>query len=382
MKKSLLALATLGAFAGAAQAQSSVTVYGILDTGISAAKATTTTNNVAVSNNATQTGAESSQTTSRLGFRGVEDLGGGKSALFVVEMGLGASGTGFGDAQATTMFTNRVSYIGLSDKSLGTVHLGRQYQSLHAVIGAGSAGGQNNVGGAIYSSSLIGTSGSISQTRPYAVNIDNAITYVSPSFSGVTLEVQTGQTRSNTNGTTATSPTTAATETGGSLRYTGVKNLFVGYAYSQKASVVASTSNVKITAQALSANYNFGPAQVFLLGTQTKVDNVLTEINLSDTKQYELGVKAPITKTISTFASVYTGNINSATDSAAMTTYNFTAAQARADVGGFQLGAQYDLSKRTNLYAIYGQAGIKGKSAATGDKLETSQYALGLRHTF
>jgi len=297
-------------------------------------------------------------------------------------MGIGASGSGFGDAQAATMFTNRVSYIGLSDKSLGTVHLGRQYQSLHAVIGAGSAGGQNNVAGAIYSSSLIGVSGSISQTRPYAVNIDNAITYVSPTVSGVTLEVQTGQTRSNTAGTTATSPTTAATETGGSLRYTGIKDLSVGYAYSQKATVTANASNTRVTAQALSANYNFGVAQVFLLGTGTKVDTVNTGVNLSNMKQYELGVKAPLTKTISAFASIYSGNITSGTDTATQTTYNFTAAQGHADISGFQLGAQYDLSKRTNLYAIYGQGAIKGKSAATGDKLETSQYALGMRHTF
>ena len=382
MKKSLLALATLGAFAGAAQAQSSVSVYGILDTGISAAKATTTTNGVAVNNNATQTGAESSQTTSRLGFRGVEDLGGGTSALFVLETGIGASGTGFGDAQAATMFTNRVSYIGLSDKSKGTVHLGRQYQSLHAVIGAGSAGGQNNVVGAVYSSALLGTASSISQTRPYAVNIDNAITYVTPNMSGLTLEIQTGQTRSNTAGATATSSTTAATETGGSLRYTGVKNLFVGYAYSAKNTVVADTSNVKITAQALSANYNFGIVQGFFLGTNTKVDDIKNNINFSDMRQYEFGVKAPISKTISTFASLYTGNIKSGSDTAVLTTYNFTAAQAHSDLTGFQLGAQYDLSKRTNFYAIYGQASIKGKSAATNDKLASNQYALGLSHTF
>ena len=378
MKKSLFAIAAVTAFAGAAQAQSSVTVYGILDTGFSAASATTTINGVAVSNNASTTGNESSQTTSRLGFRGNEDLGGGTSALFVLETGISS----FGDAQATTMFTNRVSYIGLSDKSLGTVHLGRQYQSLHAVIGAGSAGGQNNVAGAIYSSSGIGVAGSISQTRPYAVNIDNAITYVSPTVSGVTLEVQTGQTRSNTAGATATSATTAATETGGSLRYTGIQNLFVGYAYSQKATVTASTSNTRVTAQALSANYNFGVAQVFLLGTGTKVDTVNTGVNLSNMKQYELGVKAPVTKTISAFASIYSGNMTSGTDTGTQTTYNFTAAQGHADISGFQLGAQYDLSKRTNLYAIYGQGAIKGKSAATGDKLETSQYALGMRHTF
>jgi len=85
MKKSLLALAAMGAFAGAAHAQSSVTVYGILDTGVVSTKADTS-GGTAVTQSAVQGGGVAS--TSRLGFRGREDLGGGVAAEFVLESAL------------------------------------------------------------------------------------------------------------------------------------------------------------------------------------------------------------------------------------------------------------------------------------------------------
>jgi predicted porin len=118
MKKSLLALATLGAFAGAAHAQSSVTLYGIVDAGLQF-----------VNNSA---GHHLYQATSgnvqgsRWGLRGTEDLGGGLKAIFVLENGfniysgkLGQGGDEFG----------RQAYVGLTSQ-YGTVTLGRQYDSV------------------------------------------------------------------------------------------------------------------------------------------------------------------------------------------------------------------------------------------------------------
>jgi len=379
MKKTLFAIAAATAFAGVAQAQSSVTVYGIMDAGYSAVTNNTTTNGSEVKTKAASTGAVSSQTSSRLGFKGVEDIGGGTSAVFTIELGLNA----WSENQSTSPFTSRVAFAGLSDKTLGTGLFGRQYQSMHSVVGMGSAGGTNNTIGAIYSGAASnGSMANVSTVRPYAVYINNAITYVSPNFAGVTLEVQTGQKHSTTSETSGTTATGA--ETGASVKYTGVKNLSVGYAVSQSATVVPGTSNVRITAQALAANYNFGIAQAFLLGTQTKVDNlaVASTVNLSDLRMYEAGVKVPFTPKIAAWASVLTGTINSGTNNATQTGYNFTAYQSHADVSGFQLGSEYSLSKRTNLYAIYGQQNIKGKDAAINDKLASSQYALGVRHTF
>ena len=82
MKKSLIALAALATVATAAQAQSSVAVYGLLDAGVSS-------NFTANSSGQTLTAAANGiLATSRLGFRGTEDLGGGLKANFNLESGL------------------------------------------------------------------------------------------------------------------------------------------------------------------------------------------------------------------------------------------------------------------------------------------------------
>lgn len=109
MKKSLLALAVLGAFAGAASAQSSVTLYGKLDLGFAKA-----------AGSADKQVADGSS--SRVGFRGVEDLGGGLKALFQFEHRFNPD-TG---TVTNTAFWYGLSTVGLGG-SFGTVNLGRQY---------------------------------------------------------------------------------------------------------------------------------------------------------------------------------------------------------------------------------------------------------------
>jgi predicted porin len=110
MKKSLLALAVLGAFAGAASAQSSVTLYGRVD--LSVAK------NAGAANKAMQNGSGS-----RFGVRGVEDLGGGTSAFFNIEHRYNADTGAMSDA--TRMWGGR-SIVGLQG-GFGKVTLGREY---------------------------------------------------------------------------------------------------------------------------------------------------------------------------------------------------------------------------------------------------------------
>ena len=109
MKKSLLALAVLGAFAGAASAQSSVTLYGKLDLGFAKA-----------AGSADKQVADGSS--SRLGFRGVEDLGGGLKAMFQIEHRFNPD-TG---TVTNAAFWHGISTVGLGG-SFGTVNLGRQY---------------------------------------------------------------------------------------------------------------------------------------------------------------------------------------------------------------------------------------------------------------
>src|SRR5881396_2956153 len=113
MKKSLLALAVLGAFAGAASAQSSVTLFGTLDVNGKYVKNAGSAKRLSLS----QDGINSSQ----LGFQGTEDLGGGLKANFLLLAGVNAD-TG----SANSQFWNRSAYVGLSG-NFGAVRLGRDY---------------------------------------------------------------------------------------------------------------------------------------------------------------------------------------------------------------------------------------------------------------
>ena len=113
MKKSLLALAVLGAFAGVASAQSSVTLYGTVDLNAKYTKNDGSAKRYSLS----QDGINSSQ----LGFRGVEDLGGGLKAGFMLLAGVNAdSGT------TNAQFFNRRSTVSLMG-GFGEIRLGRDY---------------------------------------------------------------------------------------------------------------------------------------------------------------------------------------------------------------------------------------------------------------
>jgi predicted porin len=147
MKKSLFAIAAVTAFAGAAQAQSSVTVYGIVDAGYIGSN-----NRVSAAGKTTKaTGSEFGQgaeTTTRLGFRGNEDLGGGMNAFFTLEMALAMNGT---NTLGSAGNSNRQSFVGIGKKGLGNASFGTQYTTAFELAAATSPGQLNNiVGDVIY----------------------------------------------------------------------------------------------------------------------------------------------------------------------------------------------------------------------------------------
>jgi predicted porin len=131
MKKTLLALAVLGAFAGAASAQTAVTIYGSFDGGVRHV-----TNVDAAGDSITKMNSNGTYNSNRIGFKGVEDLGGGLNAHFVLESGFN-NGTGTLDTPAGTTGTlfNRSAYVGLGG-AFGSVDLGRQYSVNFKTIGA------------------------------------------------------------------------------------------------------------------------------------------------------------------------------------------------------------------------------------------------------
>lgn len=133
MKKSLLALAALGTMTGAAHAQSSVTLYGVVDTNIEYVSNLSSTTPSAANGFAVGPAESAYRLTSgglsgsRWGLRGVEDLGNGLKALFVLENGFGVDE---GRAQQGGRLFGRQAYVGLESNKIGRFTFGRQYTTM------------------------------------------------------------------------------------------------------------------------------------------------------------------------------------------------------------------------------------------------------------
>jgi predicted porin len=167
MKKSLLALAALGAFAGVAHAQSSVTLYGIIDVGINMNTNSGGSHKYDMSSGVMQG--------SRFGLRGTEDLGGGLKAIFVLENGFDVTNGKLG--QGGLMF-GRQAYVGLSSQ-FGTVTLGRQYDSVVDYVGPFEAGDQ-------WGGYIAAHPGDIDNFNN-AYRTNNTVKYTSANYNGLTF---------------------------------------------------------------------------------------------------------------------------------------------------------------------------------------------------
>ena len=164
MKKSLLALAVLGAFAGVASAQSSVTLYGTLDVNGRYVKADGKARSLTQSTD----GLNSSQ----LGFRGTEDLGGGLKAGFVLLAGIAPDSGGVNVTSTSSRFFNRRSTVSLLG-GFGEVRLGRDYTPTFWNMTIFDAFGTNGLGSSLNTRQLY------NGTRQ-----DNSIGYFLPSNLG------------------------------------------------------------------------------------------------------------------------------------------------------------------------------------------------------
>ena len=182
MKKSLLALAALTAFAGAASAQSSVTLFGVVDV---SARYTE------YDDKGQYQLATDGNASSRLGFRGVEDLGGGLKAGFWLEGSLSAdTGTmplasingGSGNSAAIFQRRATVSLMG----GWGEIRLGRDYTTHFWNTTVYDPFGTNGVGSANTFAMLGAANANVST----AVRSNNAISYFTPNLGGFSAQLQ------------------------------------------------------------------------------------------------------------------------------------------------------------------------------------------------
>lgn len=132
MKKNVTTLAIIGAFTSTAWAQSSVTVYGSFDAGLRSLTNAGAAN-AATSGTKLSMGSGGTYNSNRLGFKGVEDLGGGMTARFTLESGFN-TGTGAMNNTLGQLF-DRVAAVGVST-DWGTLDFGRQYSVSYKVVAA------------------------------------------------------------------------------------------------------------------------------------------------------------------------------------------------------------------------------------------------------
>ncbi len=400
MKKSLFALAAVGAFAGAAQAQSSVSVYGIMDAGYATVSNTTAAGG---STTGLQTGGMAA---SRLGFRGTEDLGGGLRAGFVLESeintangsatGLGASNTNT-QAYTTSQFMNRQSFVSLSDAKFGEIRLGLSntatydYQIMFDPLKAANLGGYLNTSTQASSQTngpSSGTAASQYNQQNNGNRGNNAISYISPRIMGAQFRFLTGEGQATAGMNLYAGNVAALRVTDFGLSY-NFKNLDAAASYRL---VNAATSGAGATStMGAYASYNFGIVKPYALynTTANKVPGATTAAKGYSVISKMVGFEAPITPTISV-AAQYTMNVNGNVQTAALS------GQTSA-VGAL---AKYSLSKRTSLYAIgsWSQNGGAGAVLTSSSKFtgatapvvgsgstsyqDQQGYMLGINHTF
>ena len=344
MKKSLLALAVLGAFAGAASAQSSVTIYGIIDVGV--AKINDGTSPIGATPNAAAAtfgdpgviGTHDvwhvrSSTSSRLGFRGTEDLGGGMKANFQIEHRLDPS-NGQNESGAAAMW-HGASWVGVSG-GFGEVGLGRQYVPMfYTGLAMDPWGYDYNVAGAA------------GYTRANSFSrANNAVTYLTPNFGGFTGQVQVAAGE----GVAASSAlgNTGNRLIGFNVRYTAGP-LDVGLGYND---IDDPTTNRHWN---LVGSWDLGMVKPI-------VGYASGETTVGDTKQWLIGARAPIGP--GTLKAVY-----------ARSSLDPAGAAAEFDTSKFGFGYEYALSKRTSVHADYGSAKTDGLTRSNG-------FEVGLKHVF
>jgi predicted porin len=337
MKKSLLLLSILGSTAGLAQAQSNVTLFGLVDVWLGKGKTETLTNGKFVTSGDTAQLTSAGLNGNRWGVRGTEDLGGGLKALFVLESGFNLD-TGVSSSTTNQSF-GRQAYVGM-EGGLGTLQLGHTYSALNDIVGLNNSG---------FDSSFSASQRVLAVEHGNGVGGDrlrptNAIKYISSNVGG-----------------------------------------FVGRA----SYALDEDSAVKKDQLDLAASFVSGPTSIHF-GYQVQGDKVGEEdlkmaiVNGS----YDLGV-------VKLMGSIGQSKLSAGKSSDTQfgvnvpfgaTTVSFGFAQSKdnaaagnAKRAGFGAAATYDLSKRTTLYT-----GLRANKTKVADvtTLKGNLFAVGVRHRF
>lgn len=344
MNKKLLTAAMLTSMTGAAHAQSSVLLYGVIDAGISY-----------VNHSKSATGSdklfkfdEGVPQGSRWGLRGTEDLGGGTKAIFVLENGFNVGTGALG--QGGRLF-GRQAWVGLSQNNVGSLTFGRQYTLTTDVLGANFTAGSNTVAGNY--AYHINDIDQLTSSR-----IDNAVKFQSANYAGLSFGALYGfsnQTQfAGTPGKPAVGGTPAVPATPSTysfgLNYAngpyGLGAAYTNIRYAGKASIANFTSSElrSLRSYGVGGRYVIGHANLWALWTNTHLDPI-TGGGLT-INNYEVGGKYMFTPAFS---------------AAAGYTYTRLSDTIHGHYNQVNGALDYAFSKRTDVYllAIYQDASGK-----------------------
>ena len=352
MKKNLIALAVL-AVSGVASAQSSVTLYGLVDAYVGNQKI----------NGLSQTGVNLASpaggsggalNTSRFGLKGSEDIGGGMKANFVLEAGFDPS-TGVANSYTnpytgvnSSAIFGRQSWVGLSG-GFGEVRFGKMWTPFDEVKGSGAAA---------FDANIFAPAANVWASNNYNDRPGNSVCYATPSFSGFTAA---GMYSLGENKTLTVSAGKIAAV---NVAYAGGPVAAAVSYQTEKAN--GSTVSTKFTQ--VNASYDFGVVK--LLGALGRVKDGANPYGLAVAKstEYQLGLDFPVSSVVT-----LSGGYAHSKD---------TQLAGGPDITrkGFGVAGLYALSKRTNLYVGAQDSKQTAYTATAENKIRI--YAVGVRHVF
>ncbi|HJV84083.1 MAG TPA: porin [Noviherbaspirillum sp.] len=343
MKKTLLALAVMGALAGTASAQSNVTVYGVLDIALNVA------DNGASANSRTISLDNGTQLPSRIGFKGVEDLGGGLSASFQLENGFNSDS---GAITQTGRLFGRQAWVGLNG-AFGSVKFGRQWAPLFLALAEIDP----------FEVGLAGDASLMFGSGTYPLRTDNTVNYSLPAMNGLTGQVSyiLGETPGSTS---------ANRQYGVGLGYAnGPINVQFGYHNANSTNTTVAPATVADAKHLLLGGvYDFGVVKAHLGYGDSTRDSTVAGSAVKD-RNWMAGLSAPIGVGTLMFSYIR-NNVRNV---------------ANADSTMLALGYSHALSKRTSVYTSYSHTSNEanaamGGAAANGN--DTSLFNVGIRHKF
>jgi len=374
MRKTWVALAVLGAFAGVAQAQSSVTLYGIVDVNYMWQELPTVTGtgtSARVTQESTSAINSGHQSGSRFGFRGSEDLGGGLKAIFTLEGGYDVS---TGQQQQGGRIFGRQAWAGL-ESGWGRVVAGRlaTFSS-----GTGSFYMTGNVDPFATGFGLAGLGNTMYSMN--ALRLDNSIAYMTPKWAGFMFGAGYSF-NANGNEQAPDSKNTEVVFLGANWQG-GPFFVMVTYDTANGAGSNPDQKHLQIGGTfdigpfRLHAAYadqsNVGSVPAVGLGGSGAFVTLPTGIQNFDTNAYMLGATWKI-GAWSLFGSWQMQDADS--KPIAGTNQNFD-----PDFNIWALGTTWNLSRRTNLYASYASRNADG--SLIDNSFNGKQFALGVRHLF